>query len=224
MQETRVRFLGQEDPPEEAMATHSRIPAWRIPWTEEPGGLQSRGSQRVRHEWSDLACMHINTCRRIQGLELKLGATKCKLRRKIWMVFEFHTENTKKMKFSEHVSFTVFWMPAQYQAVRTFTYLCSREWKERTINTSLLPILSSYFVGGITKGRNNLFAFHGAFSYYGVFFETSTAALTSHKTPWTRITYLIFIHEKGNKDPLPLLHGSHRNWRTWHPARVQNSS
>ena len=49
MQDTQVRSLGQEDPLEEGMATHSSIPAWRIPWTEEPGGLQSLGSQRVRH-------------------------------------------------------------------------------------------------------------------------------------------------------------------------------
>ena len=41
------------------MATHSSILAWRISWTEEPGGLQSMWSQRVRHDWSDLACMHI---------------------------------------------------------------------------------------------------------------------------------------------------------------------
>ena len=41
---------------EEDMATHSCILAWRIPWTEEPGGLQSKGSQRVGHDWSDLAC------------------------------------------------------------------------------------------------------------------------------------------------------------------------
>ena len=47
--ETRVRSLGQEDPLEKGMATHSSILAWRIPWTEEPGGLQSIGSQRVRH-------------------------------------------------------------------------------------------------------------------------------------------------------------------------------
>ena len=49
MQETWVQFLGGEDPLEKGMATHSRILAWRIPWTEEPGGLQSRGAQRVRH-------------------------------------------------------------------------------------------------------------------------------------------------------------------------------
>ena len=47
MQETRVRSLGWEDPLEEEMATHSSILAWKILWTEEPGGLQSMGSQRV---------------------------------------------------------------------------------------------------------------------------------------------------------------------------------
>ena len=50
MQETWVRPLGQEDLLEEGMATHSSILAWRIPWTEEPGGLQSMGLQRVRHD------------------------------------------------------------------------------------------------------------------------------------------------------------------------------
>ena len=50
MQETRFRSLGWEDPLEEGMATHSSILAWRIPWTEEPGGLQSMGSQRVGHD------------------------------------------------------------------------------------------------------------------------------------------------------------------------------
>ena len=50
MQETRVRSLGQEDSLEEGMATHSSILAWRIPRTEEPGGLQSIGSHRVGHD------------------------------------------------------------------------------------------------------------------------------------------------------------------------------
>ena len=48
--ETWVQFLGGEDPLEEGMATHSSILAWRITWTEEPGGLQSMESQRVRHD------------------------------------------------------------------------------------------------------------------------------------------------------------------------------
>ena len=50
MQETWVQSLGQEEPLEKGMATHSSIPAWRIPWTEEPGGLESMGSQRVGHD------------------------------------------------------------------------------------------------------------------------------------------------------------------------------
>ena len=51
MWETRVQFLGQEDPLEKEMATHSSILAWRIQWTEEPGRLLSTGSQRVGHDW-----------------------------------------------------------------------------------------------------------------------------------------------------------------------------
>ena len=50
MQETWVQSLGWEDPLEEGMETHSSILAWRIPWTEVPGGLQSTGSQRARHD------------------------------------------------------------------------------------------------------------------------------------------------------------------------------
>ena len=49
MQEIQVRSLGWEDPLEKGMATHSSILAWEIPWTEEPGGLQSMGLQRVGH-------------------------------------------------------------------------------------------------------------------------------------------------------------------------------
>ena len=45
---------------EKGMATHSSILAWKIPWTEESGGLQSMGSQRVGHDWSNLACMHVH--------------------------------------------------------------------------------------------------------------------------------------------------------------------
>ena len=49
VQETKVRSLGQEDPLEKEMATHSSILAWRVPWAEEPDGLQSMGSQRDGH-------------------------------------------------------------------------------------------------------------------------------------------------------------------------------
>ena len=50
MREIWVRSLGREDPLEKEIATHFSIPAWRIPWTEEPGGLQFIGLQRVRHD------------------------------------------------------------------------------------------------------------------------------------------------------------------------------
>ena len=53
MQETLVRFLGQEDPLEKGMATHSSILAWRIPWTEEPGGLESTGVPKSQTRLSD---------------------------------------------------------------------------------------------------------------------------------------------------------------------------
>ena len=52
MRETRVRSLGREDPLEKEMATHSSTLAWKIPWKEEPGRLQSMGSQRVGHDWA----------------------------------------------------------------------------------------------------------------------------------------------------------------------------
>ena len=58
MQETLVQSLGQEDPLEKEVATHSRSLAWEIAWTEEPGGLRAMGSQRVGHDWSSLAHVH----------------------------------------------------------------------------------------------------------------------------------------------------------------------
>ena len=57
MQETQVQSLGREDPLEKGMATHSSIPVWRIPWTEEPGMLQSMGSER----WTRLSDSHSMT-------------------------------------------------------------------------------------------------------------------------------------------------------------------
>ena len=59
MQELWVWLLGQEDPLEEGMTTLSSILAWRIPWTEEPGRLQSIGLWRIGHDWSDWAPMHV---------------------------------------------------------------------------------------------------------------------------------------------------------------------
>ena len=52
VQETQVRFLGWEDPLKEEMAIHSSMLAWEIPWTEEPGWLQSMGCKKVRYNWA----------------------------------------------------------------------------------------------------------------------------------------------------------------------------
>ena len=54
----QVQSLGGEDPLEQGMTTHSSILAWRIPWTEEPGGLQSMGLHRVRHNWACTQCIY----------------------------------------------------------------------------------------------------------------------------------------------------------------------
>ena len=61
MQETRVRSLCWEDPPEKEIASHSSILAWKIPWTEEPGKPQSKGSQRVGHNWGSNTSLHPKT-------------------------------------------------------------------------------------------------------------------------------------------------------------------
>ena len=67
MQETRVQSLSQEDPLEKKIAIHSNILDWKIPWTEEPDGLQSMGLQRVRHNLA-WACAHTHTDTHIHTL------------------------------------------------------------------------------------------------------------------------------------------------------------
>ena len=68
MRETQVRSLGWEDPLEKEMATHSSTLAWKIPWTEEPGRLQSMGSQRVRHNWATSLVHWISQFSSVQSL------------------------------------------------------------------------------------------------------------------------------------------------------------
>ena len=77
VQETRVRSLGWEDPLEKEMAIHSSILAWRIPWTEEPGGLESMGPQRVRNDWAKHFHFHFCKFRRINTTELEEEMANC---------------------------------------------------------------------------------------------------------------------------------------------------
>ena len=94
MQETWVWFMGWEDPLEKGMATHSSILAWRIPWTEEPGRLQSMGLQRVRHNWvTNTFYFHIHIYGFPRWLSGKESACKCKSHRRhrfdptVWTIF-----------------------------------------------------------------------------------------------------------------------------------------
>ena len=72
MQDRRVQPLSWEDFLEEEMATHSSVLAWKVPWTEEPGGIQSMGSQRVRQDWSDPAGTHAQIQKILSNYEFQL--------------------------------------------------------------------------------------------------------------------------------------------------------
>ena len=85
VQETRVQSLGWEDPLEKKMATHSSILAWKISWTEEPGGLQSMGSQRVGHDWATNTYLLYWLC---QNLWLCGSQKNCV---KFWKKWEYQT-------------------------------------------------------------------------------------------------------------------------------------
>ena len=78
MQEMRVWSLGQEDALEECMATHSSIVAWEIPWTEEPSGLQSLGSQSIGHDWNDWTGAQTGTANFKQTCLCKLAHPGCR--------------------------------------------------------------------------------------------------------------------------------------------------
>ena len=73
MQEIWVKSLGQEDFLEKAMATHSNILAWRIPWTKEPGGLQSMGTQRVESDWvtNSFSLLHLSKWLSSKSLQIR---------------------------------------------------------------------------------------------------------------------------------------------------------
>ena len=76
MGETGVWSLGQEDPLEEGMTTHSGIFAWEIPWREEPGGLQSMGLQRVRHDWATNTLLYLVESLFVTCVPYKILATR----------------------------------------------------------------------------------------------------------------------------------------------------
>ena len=92
-----VQSLGREDPLEKGMATHSSILAWRIPWTEEPGGLQSIGSERVRHDQETNTHTHTRTHThfRFSSLNIKDAAVHCY----VWCSCNVHTLSCPPLKW-----------------------------------------------------------------------------------------------------------------------------
>ena len=101
MQEIQVPSLGPEDPLEKEMATHSSILAWWIPWTEEPGRLQSRGSQRVWHDLATKPHSHIYCIQLYWPLSISFTLQHDKLQIlkvihvKCWEIFSTNTINFK---------------------------------------------------------------------------------------------------------------------------------
>ena len=88
-QETWVQFLDWEDPLEEEMAIHCSILAWKIPWTEEPGGLQSMRSQRVRHAWATKHMSWLQSCPYVANFFHLVGAS-VSIRQFTWQGLEYY--------------------------------------------------------------------------------------------------------------------------------------
>ena len=86
VRETRVQSLGQEDPWEEDMATHSSILAWRIPGAEEPGELHFKGSQSVRHKWIHWACWALVAAHRVFDFHCGMWICVCVCVFQLWHV------------------------------------------------------------------------------------------------------------------------------------------
>ena len=107
-QERKVHSLGQEDPLEESMATHSNILAWRSPWTEETGGLQSMGSQRVVNDWSHWVLTHAglpqNATQTSEFSNTYLAsvtgflASRCKINIQNWPAFLYTSNDQLKIE------------------------------------------------------------------------------------------------------------------------------
>ena len=107
VQETLVWFLGQKDPLEKGMATHSSILAWRIPWTEEPGGLQSMGSQRVGHDWATRHTLTLLTVDPLPSLKTPFWAFSSVL---FWFLFYI----------SDHFFHLYLWAPLAFYPRSSF--------------------------------------------------------------------------------------------------------
>ena len=94
MQEMQIPPLCQEDFLEKEMATHSNIPAWKTPWTEEPGGLQYLGSQRVRHDWVIIIIIKLRESGR-KGEISQIRGNNMKKKKKIALLINMNNNKIK---------------------------------------------------------------------------------------------------------------------------------
>ena len=99
MQETRVWSLGQEKPLKEEMATHSSILAWRIPWTEKPGGLQCTGSQRIGHNSATNTTTTTNPQHFLYKGYRQFTSSSCDIRNRFFWTEQCSLLNCKDTKF-----------------------------------------------------------------------------------------------------------------------------
>ena len=114
-----VLSLGRDEPFEKSKTPHSSILAWRIPCTEEPGGLQSIGLQRVRHDWNDLACMQKST--KEVWMSLWLGPRERKGGVQRGMRVRHHEAAPEMYGHITHVGFSMFGLHPQ---TKMGVYLC----------------------------------------------------------------------------------------------------
>ena len=122
--ETWVWSLGREDPLEEGMTAHSSILAWRMPWTEEPGRLQSMGSQRVRHDWVTFTSLHLPCSGSGHSDSLRWCLGECSQCLLLWLSFEFllfpvklplFTQLFIKRGLMELLGFVLNWVTISFQ-------------------------------------------------------------------------------------------------------------
>ena len=139
MQDTRVQSLGLENSLEKVIATHSSVLAWRIPWTEQPGGLQSMGSQRVGYNW--ITNTHTYTYTHKSQVTLAIHILTLNLRGLNHQRFLFHSSY---MPFSEQL--VALSHTYSIQGPRLISYLPSL-WQESEESSSKKWYLFSHFIG-----------------------------------------------------------------------------
>ena len=150
MQETSVRSLGWEDPLEKWLATHSSVLAWRIPWTEDTGGLQSKVFQRVRQDWATNTFKTFLVAQTVKHLSTMRGTQVCSLGGKDLLEKEMATHSSIlawKIPWTEDLVDYCPWGRKESDTTAQF-YLSDfeRRWAQGTLYFAILADLSFHFL------------------------------------------------------------------------------